>query len=122
MDKLIAVIKLVAKTGLFFANVDGEYDTKEREFIENFIANIEEVGSIEDELKDDVKDTLNHTYTLDDIVSDTKALIDGFNDEESDAILKTLNAFVTNVIKADGKVVDEEATTYNEWRAQLGII
>lgn len=122
MDKLIAVIKLVAKTGLFFANVDGEYDTKEREFIENFIANIEEVGSIEDELKYDVKDTLNHTYTLDDIVSDTKALIDGFNDEESDAILKTLNAFVTNVIKADGKVVDEEATTYNEWRAQLGII
>lgn len=122
MDKLIAVIKLVAKTGLFFANVDGKYDAKEREFIENFIANIEEVGSIEDELKYDVKDTLNHTYTLDDIVSDTKALIDGFNDEESDAILKTLNAFVTNVIKADGKVVDEEATTYNEWRAQLGII
>ena len=40
MDKLIAVIKLVAKTGLFFANVDGEYDAKEREFIENFIANI----------------------------------------------------------------------------------
>ena len=58
MNKIVSVIKLMAQTGLFFANVDGQYDSKEKEFIENFVASIEQVGDLEPELKADVTGSL----------------------------------------------------------------
>ena len=71
MEKLVNTIKLMAKSGLFFANCDGEVSIHEKEFIKNFLGSILEVGTIDEGLKNDVKDTLNHTYTLEDIIEET---------------------------------------------------
>jgi len=121
MEVLANTIKLMAKTGLFFANVDGEYADSEREYIENFVSGIEKVGAIEDELKAEIQDSLKHTYTLDQVVADTKAVIADFNDDEKQNILVSLNGFVDKVINADGKVQDAESKAYAEWKSALGI-
>ena len=41
MEKLANVVRLMAKTGLFFANCDGQYAQPEKDFIHGFIAQIE---------------------------------------------------------------------------------
>ena len=42
MDKVQQMQVLCAKIGVFFANCDGVYETREQEFIENFVANLEQ--------------------------------------------------------------------------------
>lgn len=121
MDKIVNVIKLMAQTGLFFANVDGQYDSKEQEFIENFIASIEQIGELEPELKADVTDSLNHSYELPAIIEATKDLVDGFSEQERAAILGSIQSFIERVINIDGEVHPAEAENFNQWKAAFGI-
>ena len=121
MDKIVNVIKLMAQTGLFFANVDGQYDSKEQEFIENFIAGIEQIGELEPELKADVTDSLNHSYELPAIIEATKDLVDGFSEQERAAILGSIQSFIERVINIDGEVHPAEAENFNQWKVAFGI-
>ena len=121
MDKIVNVIKLMAQTGLFFANVDGQYDSKEQEFIENFITGIEQIGELEPELKADVTDSLNHSYELPAIIEATKDLVDGFSEQERAAILGSIQSFIERVINIDGEVHPAEAENFNQWKAAFGI-
>jgi len=121
MDKIVNVIKLMAQTGLFFANVDGKYDSKEKEFIENFIASIEQVGELEPELKADVSDSLNHTYELPAIIMATKGLVDGFNEDERAAILGSIESFIERLIAVDGEVHPAEEENFKQWKAAFGL-
>ena len=70
MEKIFDVIKLTAKTGLMFANCDGVYSDREKDFIEGFIAGIEQFGDVDEQLKADVRDTLNHQYELYPVIAD----------------------------------------------------
>lgn len=119
MQKLADTITLMAKTGLFFANADGEYAQEEKDFIDNFIASTENIGDIGEELKAQVLDALNHTYTLDDIIQETKTLLDGFTPLEQNAIKSSLDAFVNHVINVDNKKTDAEKDNYLEWQKAI---
>lgn len=121
MEKIVSTVKLMAKTGLFFANCDGNFDKREHDFIENFLSGIQSVGDIDDELKNDVLDTLNHKYTLNGIVEETKQLIDGFNDDERKAILVTISQFVLKVLAKDKRIESLERANYEEWKKLLGV-
>ena len=119
MQKLADTITLMAKTGLFFAHADGEYSAQEKQFITDFILGIEKIGDMEVGLKAKVMDAVNHTYTLEGIIGDTKALLDGFNADEQNAIRKSLVAFVNHVILADGKRCSAEQENYLKWKQAL---
>ena len=121
MEKIVNVVKLMAQTGLFFANCDGNYDQRERDFIENFISGIEKVGDIEPELKQSLKDSLCQQYTFDQIVSDTKELTDGFNDDERKVILITIDQFINDVVKLDGELCQKEKSNYENWQKEFGL-
>lgn len=121
MEKLVNTIKLMAKSGLFFANCDGQVSIHERDFIHNFLRSILEVGEIDETLKLDVVDTLNHTYTLDEIIRETKELVDGFNDDERKAILVTMSGFIQKVISSDGRFDPTEHGNYTQWKTALGL-
>ena len=120
MEKVIETIKLMAKAGLFFANCDGHFEQRERNFIEAFLGGILEVGDISDNLKEDVRDTLNHSYTLDGIIADTEHLIEGFNEDERKAILFTISQFILKVIATDGNMDSAEHENYLKWKEALG--
>ncbi len=119
MEKVIDTIKLMAKAGLFFANCDGNFAERENDFLNNFVSGIESVGDISDELKNEVKDTLNHTYDLDGIVKETQQLIEGFNDDERKAILVTMSLFIRKVIMADKRVETKERENYELWKKAM---
>lgn len=121
MEKIIDTIKLMAKTGLFFANSDGHFAERERDFLENFVGGIESVGDISDELKAEVKDTLNHSYDLDGIVKETLQLVEGFNDDERKAILVTTSLFIRKVILSDTRVESKERENYELWKKAVGL-
>ena len=121
MEKIIDTIKLMAKTGLFFANSDGNFAERERDFLENFVGGIESVGDISDELKAEVKDTLNHSYDLDGIVKETLQLVEGFNDDERKAILVTTSLFIRKVILSDTCVESKERENYELWKKAVGL-
>ena len=120
-DKLSNSILLTAKAGLFFASCDGDFSQKEREFVEGYISSIEEVGEIPSELKEAVADTINHTYTLEEIIDETLSLVDGFNDDERKAILFTLRQFILKAIASDSRVKEKEVASYDQWLKAVGM-
>ena len=120
-EKLSDSIILTAKAGLFFASCDGEFSQKEKEFIEGYISSIEEVGEIPSELKVALADTINHTYTLEEIIGDTLSLVEEFNDDERKVILFTLRQFILKAIASDSRVKEKEVAAYDQWLAAVGM-
>jgi len=116
MQKIIDIIQLTAKTGLFFANCDGKYDDKEKDFIEGYIAGLEVIGDIDPQLKENVKASLDKTYTLDEITAETKQLLDGFNDEEQKQIIMAIDEFIRKLIRIDHRVDAAEKKNYAAWK------
>ena len=121
MEKLKNSILLTAKAGLFFASCDGDFSNKEKEFVEGYIESIEEVGEIPEELKTQLRDTLNHTYTLEGIIHDTLALVEGFNEDERKAILFTLRQFILKIIATDAHVKTKEVEKFDKWLEAVGL-
>ena len=120
-EKLSNSILLTAKAGLFFASCDGDFSQKERDFVEGYITSIEEVGEIPSELKEALADTINHTYTLEEIIGDTLDLVEGFNEDERKAILFTLRQFILKAIASDSRVKEKEVAAYDQWLAAVGL-
>lgn len=116
MDKkpIEKVIKLVAKTGLFFAHADGEYDVREKKFIDGFIDKLAQIGPV-DEVKAELEVSLAKAYTLDEIVAETKDLLVSFNMPEQDVIKLTLRQFVANVINSDCVEKKAETELFRDW-------
>lgn len=113
------VVKLMAKTGLFFAGIDGEYAQSEREYIENYISSLANVGPI-DEVKDMLQNSLNVHFTLDEIIADTRQLLDYFpQGEDKQAIVLSMAHFIEQVILADGQEHPAEKEAFEQWANAL---
>ncbi len=121
MEKIVSVVKLMAKTGLFFAHADGSYQRAEKRYIDNFVSGLNQIGDLDDALRNEVTDTLHHTYTFEEIVADTKALVADFSDKERGAILRSIKGFINKVIRADSKVDSAERVAYEQWKAAFGL-
>lgn len=120
MQKLADAIRLMAKTGLFFANADGHYSDEEKKYITDFVLNLELIGDVDSELKAQVMDSVNHAYSLDEIVAETQALLSGFSLEEQKAIRQSMEAFVNDIIMADGNRCSAEQENYSKWKEAIG--
>ncbi len=113
------VVKLMAKTGLFFASVDGEYSQSERIFIENYINSLSQVGP-GDEVKDMLENALNTRFTLDEIIADTRQLLGYFPEvEDKKAIVLSMYNFIQQVIQADGVEHPAEKEALLQWANAL---
>ena len=121
MEKIIQVVKLMAKTGLFFASVDGIYQERERQYIDDYVSGIEQIGDITPELKEEVYEALNRKFTLNEIILDTRNLLDGFHEVERLSILKGIRSFITKVMNVDGHVHPLEHENYKLWKLAFGL-
>ena len=111
---------LMAKTGLFFAKADGKYDRREKRFIEEFIAFARQDGEMVADVETIMSEALNRSYTLDEIVKETRQLLDGsFTDVERKAIVQALTAFAETIIQIDGNVAAPEAKNFESWRTAI---
>ncbi len=116
------VVMLLVKTGLFFANCDGVYDETERKFIENFLSELDNNGySVSDETKELAAKALDSSYSLPDIVLETKTYLQGFNEAERHAILDSFSEFIGKVIKADSTVSEQEQQFFSQWKKEFNL-
>ena len=121
MDKIKQMQLLVAEIGVFFANCDGIYDSREQSFIENFVKELESDKPLTEEVKNMILNESKSIESIETIVQMTKDLLVGFNDAEQDAIKDVLSSFIEKVINADDIVHENEANYYAIWKKQVGI-
>lgn len=112
---------LYAKTGVFFANCDGEYDEREKDFILRFVGELEKQESISEATKAAIGNVLNTPQSFADVVKDTRNLLQDFNEAEQKAILDQFNEFIKCVIDADGKLHPNEEKYFEEWKVHFEI-
>lgn len=112
---------LCAKIGVFFANCDGVYETREQEFIENFVANLEQGEGLTPEIKQIILGSVNEKVSLETIIQMTKDLLDGFNEVEQTEIKKVLSEFIVKLIEVDGEIHPNEIANYNLIKEQIGL-
>ena len=116
MDKKIKFAKLVAKTGTFFGAVDGNYDDNEKAFVNLFIGLLKSEANIDSDVEKILAETADEKYTLDDIVSETKAHLADMNDAERKETLNSLVEFITIMLNVDGKKASSEIIAFEEWK------
>lgn len=121
MDKIQQMQVLCAKIGVFFANCDGVYETREQEFIENFVVNLEQGEGLTPEIKQIILGSVNEKVSLETIIQMTKDLLDGFNEVEQTEIKKVLSEFIVKLIEVDGEIHPKEIANYNLIKEQIGL-
>lgn len=121
MDKIKQMQMLIAKIGVFFANSDGEYDSHEQKFIENFIKESEKENQLTDDILHIIRNMSKSNESLENIIQETKSLLTGFNETEQITIKNTLSDFIYKVIEADGIIHPKEVEYYNSWKTEMGI-
>ena len=109
------VIRLLTKAGLFFAKADGAYDQREKDFIQKFTAKLDEAGGDAAEAEKMVHEYCSNAITLDEVIADTKDLLDDFDAQESATISLMLTGFIEQVIDADGVESKPERELYDKW-------
>jgi len=114
-NAIAKAVKVVAKTGLFFSCIDGEYADSEKQFIENYINELAQFGGI-DEVTPLLDNPLDKHYTLDEVIADTRDLLESI-DSPADrrAIAITLADFIRQVVMADGKERPAEREAFIKW-------
>ncbi|MBQ7691957.1 MAG: TerB family tellurite resistance protein [Muribaculaceae bacterium] len=108
-------IRLVAKTGLFFASLDGDYSQGERNFIDNYKNRLAQVGPVSDVQQ--TFDTIwDHPITLQEVINDTRALLDLLPTAgDKQAVVATLAHYIQQVIWADGNEHPAERDAAIAW-------
>ena len=112
-------IKLVAKTGLYFASVDGEYSQAERNFIENYKNQLAQRGPVNDVqyIFDHIWD---HPVTLQEVINDTRDLLDMMPaPADKQAVVASLAGYIQRVIWADGSEHPDEREALITWMNAL---
>lgn len=121
MDKIITSVRLMTKTGRFFANCDGNYDIKERQLINGFAKSVNILSDLNKIQQDSVEDAANQDCTLDELIQETEELLSQYNAEERQRLLEVYNQYVRMTIEIDNRITREEVTSYKEWCQRLGI-
>lgn len=120
MDIKSKMAILIARTGVFFANCDGNYDERERMFIKNFVAELKKSESdVTDDALATVTESLDSVYTLSEIIAETKSYLTAFNPNEKKALLDVLSDFISKVINADSVLSDKETENFAQWKSAL---
>ncbi len=123
MNKTVAAVRLMAKAAFFFAQCDKEYHAQERQFVEGFVAGINQMARMDDELKEKmfVNHVLDETYALDHIVDETKEVLEMCNEKERRIVLYAIDDFIKKIIHVDGKILSQEQASYETWRREVGL-
>ena len=110
---------LIARTRVFFANCDGEYDKLEDKFISEFILRMIDRGvEVKDSLKELI-DIKSEKCSIDDVINSTKAFLNQVNEDEKPRIVDIIKDFIEKLINADGVVHPNEVKYFEQWKAEF---
>lgn len=113
------VVRLAAKTGLYFASVDGNYSNAEKMFIENYKNRLAQVGPVSD-----VQGMFNQIFekpvSLSEVINETRDLLRLMpTPADRQAVVVTLANYIQRIIMADGVEHPAEREALNTWLKSL---
>lgn len=114
-------VKLAAEIGLFFAKVDNDYDEREKTFLVDYIKELEKSNPLSEEEKSLISKMSEHHFSLNEVIQDTKDLLNEYGEEDRFPLLNTISVMINQVINADEKVTKEEADSFALWKKEFGI-
>ena len=113
-QELLAI--LLAKLGVFFASCDGEYDPREKNFIQNFVSTLLNNQIITDEAKEIIEEIENKHYSIDDIIQDSLQFSQNLDEEEREPCLLAIKSYIENLIEADDVIHPAETKNFDLWK------
>ena len=109
------IVKLAAKTGLFFACVDGEYDASEEQFIHTYVDKLSQVGDVS-EVRDMLEHATDQPITLEEVIDETRQLLNSLSTPaDRQAVVWALYRFINKVVLVDGVVHPRESEAFEKW-------
>lgn len=111
---------LLIRTGLFFANCDGNYCEKEKMFVENFLKSLE-LNKILDKGSSEkyITDNIGSKFNIDSIIADTNHFVNRLEDDERKPFIEMMDEYIQGIIKADNVIDPNEARYYNTWKETI---
>ena len=110
---------LIARTGVFFANCDGNYDEFEDKFISEFILKMMEDGiEIKDSLKELI-DIKSEKCSIDDVINSTKEFLNQVNADERPQVVDLIKDFIEKLINIDEVIHPNEEKYFEQWKAEF---
>lgn len=119
LKTLEQVIKLVAKTGLFFAKVDGDYTEREQAFMQAYIDQLVQAGGTPEEVDELIGHLEQETITLEDVIADTHALIGSLPPNDARIVKIMLFSYISDIVAADGDDCPAEKAAFEAWNQSL---
>lgn len=119
VNALELIIKLVAKTGLFFAKVDGNYSDRERAFINAYIEQLMAQGGTREEVRELIGDVEERNITFEEVMADTHQLLGLLPPTDASMVKMALFAFINDIVKADGDDCLAEKEAFKKWNSAL---
>ncbi len=121
MDQKVKFAELVAKTGVFFGAADGNYDDKEKAFINLFIGYLKSQAGIGDDVEQILAATTNKKYELNELIEETKTALAGLGDAERKSTLNGMKNFINTIVCVDGTEAPAELEAFDQWKKALGV-
>ena len=119
MDPLLEFSELIIKIGVLFANCDGNYDSREDEFIKSFSMRLIENQIINESIKGHLEEISKDSYSFEEITMETKEFLSQFNEVEERRIKSVIKEFIEKLIAADSIYAPEEIDLYNRWNKEV---
>lgn len=112
---------LTAKTGIFFAKCDGDYDTREQDFIHSYIKLLELNGILTSGTKENLETLESAELTIQQIIEETNLFLSQLKDAEKQECIKALERFIRKVINADNVIKPEETENFRIWKEHINL-
>lgn len=120
MDQKVKFATLMAKLGVHFGAADGNYDDKERAFVNLFIGLLKTQGELDMDVENVIRDTTNKRYTLDELVAECNEILNGVDAEEHSKTIENMCKFIETIIEIDGRSTSEERKEFALWKKAIG--
>lgn len=121
MENNIKFVELLAKTGVFFGAADGNYDDKERAFVNLFIGFLKVQAHVDGNVEEVVRKATEKSYTIDEIISETKNALAKESADEKAKTLASMANFINTIICIDGVEDSDEKKFFDQWKKELGV-
>ena len=108
---------LLAKTGVFFANSDGNFSSHEKDYISNFLQQLKKFNAISNPVEKQIEKICDDKISFDNLINDTKSLIVKIEPEEKDTFIQQLDMFIQGIIEIDGTTRPKEMEYYKKWQS-----
>lgn len=119
LKTLEQVIRLVAKTGLFFAKVDGDYTEREQAFMQAYIDQLVQAGGTPAEVEELIGNIENEPITLEGVIADTHALLESLPPNDARIVKIMLFSYISDIVAADGDNCPAEKAAFDAWNQSL---